>query len=298
MRLLICTQAVDQHNPILGFFHRWIEEFAKQCDEVVVVAQRTGVYSLPKNVAVYSLGKEEGLSRPAQILRFYRLIWKHRKEYDAVLVHMSPEYVMAGGLLWRLLGKKIMLWYTHKDVSWRLRVAALFSHRIFTASKESFRLANKKVQIMGHGIDTDFFMPDPQIPREDFLLSVGRLMPSKRHDLAIKAAAAAKKPLHIAGNGPDQAKLQELAKEMGVNASFLGGISQEALRNEYRHATLLLHYSETGSLDKVVLEALACGLSIRTADPALQFLESKDGSYVREHHSLSRLIPAMLKEFA
>lgn len=298
MRLLICTQAIDTKDPTLGFFHRWVQEFAKHCEHVVVLAQRVGAHSLPNNVTVLSLGKEEKLSRPAQLLRFFRYMWRNKDRHDAVLVHMSPEYVLAGGVWWRLWGKKIMLWYTHKDVSVRLRVATYLSNIVITASKESFRLATRKVRVMGHGIDTDFFMPDPQVPRELFLLSVGRLMPSKRHDLAIRSAAEAGKPLHIAGNGPERAQLEALSHKISARVTFLGGISQEALREEYRRAELLLHYSETGSLDKVVLEALACGLPVRTADRALKFLESEGPSYVREHHSLSRLIPAMLKELA
>ena len=29
MKLLICTQAADRDDPVLGFFYRWIEEFKK-----------------------------------------------------------------------------------------------------------------------------------------------------------------------------------------------------------------------------------------------------------------------------
>ncbi len=296
MKLLICTQAVDKQDPVLGFFHRWIEEFAQHCEEVVVVAQRIGDYSLPANVKVYSLGKEKGLSRPAQAVHFFKLISKERNNYDSVLVHMSPEYVLAGGLLWRVFRKRIVLWYTHKDVSLRLRIATVLADRILTASKESFRLPSTKVRVMGHGIDTRFFIADTSVEREGFLLSVGRLMKTKRHDLALQAAKKMGKPLHIVGEGPERAHLEKIADEMGVETVFVGGVSQSRVRDEYRKAELLLHFSETGSLDKVVLEALACGLPIRTTDPALQFLESKDASYVAEHHSLSRLIPAILKE--
>jgi len=58
----------------------------------------------------------------------------------------------------------------------------------------------------------------------------------------------------------------------------------------------LLHTSETGSLDKVVLEAIACGCPIKTNDPALKYLEQANPEYIREHHSLKNLIPAILKE--
>jgi len=52
------------------------------------------------------------------------------------------------------------------------------------------------------------------------------------------------------------------------------------------------HYQEP---DKVVLESLACGLHVRTNDPALKMLENASPAYVREHHSLQKLIPAIMK---
>ena len=59
MRLLILTQKVDINDDILGFFHRWIEEFAKRCEKVIVICLQEGRHDLPSNVKVLSLGKRE-----------------------------------------------------------------------------------------------------------------------------------------------------------------------------------------------------------------------------------------------
>ena len=58
MKLLIITQKVDDHDDVLGFFVRWIEEFAKYVEKVTVVCLQKGTYYLPDNVTVLSLGKE------------------------------------------------------------------------------------------------------------------------------------------------------------------------------------------------------------------------------------------------
>ena len=295
MRLLIVTQVVDSTDPVLGFFHRWIEEFAKHAERVEVICLKEGKHALPANVRVHSLGKEKGVSRAGYIFNFYRYIRELRRDYDAVFVHMNPEYIVLGGPLWRLWGKRIALWYTHKSVDLKLRLAELFSNIIFTASKESFRLKSAKVRVMGHGIDTDFFCPDTSIARGDWALSVGRLMPSKRHDLAIQRAVQDGRALRIAGEGPERARLEALARKLRATVQFLGALTQTQLRDEYRTAAYLIHTSETGSLDKVVLEALACGLPFVTNDPALKPLETEGPQYVREHHSLGLLIPAILK---
>lgn len=296
MKLLIVTQAVDADDPVLGFFVRWIEEFAKHVEHIEVICLKEGKHALPRSVRVHSLGKEHGAaSRAAYAWRFLSLAWRLRRDYDTVFVHMNPEYLVLGGLFWRLWHKPIALWYMHKSINLKLRIAELFVNKIFTASRESFRLPSRKLHVMGHGIDTDFFSPDSSVARGDWMLSVGRLMPSKRHDLVIRAAAQEGKELRIAGEGSEHANLEALAHSLNANTHFLGGLTQTALRNEYRTANVFLHTSETGSLDKVVLEALACGLPVRTNDPALKALENANPAYVREHHSLQKLIPAILK---
>ena len=291
MKLLICTQAVDVNDSDLGFFMRWIEEFAKHCDKVAVICLREGKHELPENVKVIALGTRGKRQRAASLIS---LAWKLRKEYDSVFVHMNPEYIVVAGILWRLMNKRVALWYTHKSVNLKLRIAVLFSHTVFTASRESFRLKSTKVLVMGHGIDTDFFSPDPSIVRGYWMLSVGRLMRSKRHDMAIRTAVQENKELRIAGEGPEQKNLEILVSELDARVQFLGALTQLQLRDEYRRAGYLMHTSETGSLDKVVLEALACGLPVHTNDPALKMLENASPAYVREHHSLRHLIPAIL----
>lgn len=293
MKLLITTQALDTKDPILGFFVRWVEEFAKHVESVTVICLRKGEYTLPENVRVFALGGGNKLTRTYKLLRG---AYKFRNNYDAVFVHMNPEYLVAAGWLWRLLKKRTVLWYTHKSVDFKLRVAVRHVNAILTASKESFRLPSPKLRVVGHGIDTSFFSPDPSVPRGTHALSVGRLNPAKRHDLAIRVAHEAGVELHIAGDGPERPKLEALAHELGARVVFLGALTQEQLRDEYRRAAYMIHTSETGSLDKVVLEALASGCPVHTNDPALKFMESKGPEYVQKEHSLVTLITRILGE--
>jgi glycosyltransferase involved in cell wall biosynthesis len=209
---------------------------------------------------------------------------------------MNPEYLVVAGWLWRLRGKKIALWYTHKSVDLKLRIAEHFATFVFTASKGSFRLESKKVEVVGHGIDAEFFSPDVKVPRSEHWLSVGRLMKSKRHDLAMRVAADVKKELRIAGEGPERERLKALARELGTSVEFLGALTQEQLRDEYRSAALLIHRSETGSLDKVVLEALLCDLPVDSTNSECKEIAAKGREYVRTHHSLSSLIPRIVEK--
>jgi len=60
-------------------------------------------------------------------------------------------------------------------------------------------------------------------PRGGFLLSLGRLVPYKRVDLAIGAAERLGVPLVVAGDGPDRKRLEHLA---GPHTTFLGAVSE------------------------------------------------------------------------
>ena len=157
MKLLVITQKVDEHDSNLGFFLVWLKTLATRFEDITVICLEAREYQLPDNVTVLSLGKEHRLSQWQYLRRLYTYIWQYRHDYDHVFVHMNPEYVILCGLLWRLWNKKILLWYTHKSVDIKLRIAEFLVTKIFTASKESFRLRSNKLQVMGHGIDVTLF---------------------------------------------------------------------------------------------------------------------------------------------
>ena len=190
MKILIITQVLDTNHPILGFFHRWVEEFATQCAEVHVIALQVGEYHLPTNVVVHSLGKEMGQSRLKYLWRFYSLIWKYRKEYDSVFVHMNQIYVILGAPVWRLLRKKIGLWYAHGTVSQSLKMAVTLADTVFTSTPQGLQIDTPKRVIVGQGIDMELFSykerTSNQIPR--FIVD-GRIAPSKNIDVLLRACA-------------------------------------------------------------------------------------------------------------
>lgn len=287
MKLLIITQKVDDHDDVLGFFVRWIEEFAKYAEKVTVVCLQKGTYYLPDNVTVLSLGKEDpanicGIKTFRYIERFYRYVWNERNNYDAVFVHMNPIYIVLGGVFWKFWHKKIALWYTHKQVDLKLRIAEIFSDIIFTASKESFRLKSGKVQIVGHGIDTERFHTVDKWPHEKLrIISVSRIAPVKNIHIMIEAAVLLKKAgvsfeMKIVGAPITDADrtyfvhLKKKAQEKKVDdcVFFVGAVPYSDIPAFYQKSDLFINLSETGSLDKAVLEAMASGVNVLTSNEA------------------------------
>ncbi len=295
MRLLIITQKVDQNDPILGFFHRWIVEFAKQSRSVIVICLEEGAHELPANVRVLSLGKDRLKGRATYVSNFYRYVWKERKNYDSVFIHMNPIYIILGGWLWKILGKKISLWYTHKHVDLRLRIAELLVDRIFTASKESFRLPSCKLIVTGHGIDTDYFIPAKNGSNDSDtvkIVTAGRISATKRVKEMIEALAELTErkidaSLTIVG-GPVTASdrsymsgIEDMIVQNGIRdrVSVLGPLAPHEVLSYLWDADIFINMSSTGSLDKAVLEAMACGVVSVSSNEAFRDVLEPLGLY-------------------
>jgi len=304
MRLLIVTQKVDKNDDILGFFHRWILEFAKHYEFVTVIALQIGEYDLPENVKVLSLGKEEGESKIKYIFNFYKYIWNERKNYDVVFVHMNPIYVVLGGLVWKLLNKKIGLWYTHKSIDAKLRIAESFVDSIFTASDRSFRLKSNKLHVMGHGIDEKQFKDEKLKVENDKIniLHVGRISRSKNIHLFVEVAEILKTQkvkfqVNIIGSSitkEDKKYLETLRKDI-LNKklteyfNFIGAIQPDKARLYYKKSDIFINLSDTGSMDKTVLEAMVSGIQILVSNEAFENIlpkvnkTTKDPEHIAEY---------------
>ncbi len=284
MKLLIVTQSIDRKNQILGFFHRWVEEFAKNFEKITVICLEKGDYDLPSNVKILSLGKEIGKSRIRYIFNFYKYIWAERKNYDVVFVHMNPIYVILGGFFWEVFRKKIGLWYVHKTVDLKLKIANFFTDFIFTASKESFRLKSSKIRIVGHGIDAEKFKPIEHVFTNK-IITVGRITRSKN----VKRIIEVFKIIHDMGVGytftlvGDSITLEDLKykseviatiNSLGINSSvcFIGSKNQNDLSDILPKYDIFVNLSDTGSVDKAVLEAAASGLKIITNNVAFEHI--------------------------
>ena len=279
MKLLIVTQKVDAADSNLGFFVRWIEEFARKCERIAVIANEVHKDAqgyMPDNVALFSLGKEDGASRVEKFRRYRKLLHEQVPVSDRVFFHMCPEYVLVAGWLPRKHSKKTLLWYVHKEVNWKLYIAEKLVDKIFTASKESFRLKSNKVQVVGHGIDTDFFNNGTENAHGLHLVTAGRISPVKDLKTIIGGFLELKKKfgeatLSIIGEPlteGDCAYRDELIRLFSESVRFKGGMTHKDLPRMYGAATVFLHASKTGSMDKAVLEALASGLTVFTSSEA------------------------------
>lgn len=288
MNLLIITQKVDADDDVLGFFHRWLLEFGKNVEGLSVICLEKGRVNLPPHVKVFSLGKEEKRSRILYLRRFFQIIWKERHNYDSVFVHMNPEYVVLGGDLWRLLGKKIGLWYVHRNVDLKLRVAGMLAHVIWSTTPEAFRIRSKKVNFVGHGIDLSLFPRKGSTAQAGTFRIVhsGRITPIKNLDVLVEALTILKTEKNkkfeatlagvptVPSDFEYEKKLQGLIKDEGLEREvvFAGKIPFSRIGELYREADISVNLTPSGGMDKAVLESLASGTIALSANKAFKEL--------------------------
>ena len=285
MHLLIITRKIDAADPRVGFFTDWLKRFAQNLDRLSVITWQTSETSdLAENIKVYSLPKNKFL----KIIILQKILWRLLSKVDGVFCHMNPEYTILAAPLAKIFRKKIVSWYTHGAVSWRLKIMEKFTNQILTASKESFRLPSKKLIVVGHGINTEKFNFSESKKQSGIfqILSVGRISPTKDYESMIKAMDILAQQgiidvkLNIIGTVglAEQQTYFNSLKEMVVKMNltnqveFLGAVKHNEIPNYLRTSDIFINLSGTGSLDKAILESMACGCLVLTSNIAFKNL--------------------------
>lgn len=166
-----------------------------------------------------------------------------------------------------------------RQIQWAARRAAGLI-TVCQALKDSLvdlGVAQQRVTVLRNGVDLHVFRPfrDERaraaarakfgMKRDVALVSVGQLIERKGHHLII--AALPDLPgvdLYIAGDGPDRAKLQSLAIDLGVSnrLHLLGVVPHADLPSLYAAADISVLASSREGWANVLLESMACGTPV------------------------------------
>jgi len=139
-----------------------------------------------------------------------------------------------------------------------------------------------KIHVIPNGVDSVAFRPVPMeaaraklgLPAGPIVVSVGSLVPNKGFDRMIRAlhkigsipgqGASLEPTLVILGEGPEAARLERLAKDLGVGARvrFAGSVPHDELAPWYSAADCFCLATEREGWPNSVLEALACGTPV------------------------------------
>lgn len=276
MKLLFITQVVDKNDLVQGSYHEWITALAEHYERVSVMCLFKGEHALPKNVTLYSLGKEvwgaRWYARAVYLYRFYAYLLTRSHEYDRVLVHMNEEYVILGKPLWVLFGKRVSMWRNHYAGSLRTWLASMFCSAVFYTSQQSYTARFKQGIKMPVGVDTNRFFVDTSIPRaSNSILFLARIAPSKRAHVLIEALSVLKEKriaftATLCGPSLPQdydyaASLKKRTDELGLSEHvvFMDAVPNRETVRLYQSHEYFVNCSPSGMFDKTMFEAAACG---------------------------------------
>jgi colanic acid/amylovoran biosynthesis glycosyltransferase len=171
---------------------------------------------------------------------------------------------------------------TNQSFYERLWSASAFVH---FRSQDLLRLAQQRGfddtrphRVTPPGIDSEFFAPRdnaaaPQPGRRKKIVSVGRLVEKKGHEVALAVVRALLDrsldiEYEIIGSGDIEARLRERAAELGVHhvTQFSGELDPTEVRNRLQDADVVLHPSWNEGFGVAVLEAQSVGVPVVCSD--------------------------------
>lgn len=282
-RLLIFVDTFDSNHDLLGFFVGWVRALAEKT-EVIVVAQNVGVYDV--NVRVINIDKAHH-GRFARIAAFTRILFAERNNYDAVLIVMAPTWAILSAPFAKFFNKKLYLWYAVWKGTWKLKIAEKLVDRIFCSVPEAFPFFSRKLMAIGQGIDTDKFIPDLSRRKRGEILFLGRLSPVKKIEVLLRAFTNGH--LSIVGGVARPSdeiyvkELRDLADQLGIssNITWHDRVPHSEARFWYQQADIFVNLTPSGSFDKTMLEAMACGAIVLASNKALaHFLDPELRRYL------------------
>ena len=140
---------------------------------------------------------------------------------------------------------------------------------------ESYHIDKKKIKLIKPGVDKNLFLPEPNLSRENIILSIGRIQKQKRQLEVIKFLNAFKKIQNefkcyfIGGpsgsSGDDYfIELKEFVKELNLEShvEFLGNLPQNKIRELLSISKLLIHTSQYETFGLVAIEAHSVGVPV------------------------------------
>jgi glycosyltransferase involved in cell wall biosynthesis len=274
--LLIYNYSMHLDHPIFSHQATVAELLSRQFFQTQVITADT-----PAKLSANVLKKSTFLSWPkankvSKALRLYKAAIKAELGINpnVIFYHMTSVQSSLLGPIYKLLGKKQILWYAHASNSLSLKFSSFFMDRIVTSTKGSFP-PGYKVTSIGQSIDVDLFRfknrrkPDSALK----VIHIGRLDESKNIRGMIEWFISHRKVLLLdsltfVGEATRDNKhyIRGIERDFQYHIDrgeivFLGPQPRAILAETMGHFDVFLHLFQ-GSLDKSILEATSVGLPV------------------------------------
>jgi glycosyltransferase involved in cell wall biosynthesis len=283
---------------LVGAYQRKLEEIASFPDvELMVVVPpswRDGSRTIQVervHTAGYELVVEPIVLNGCFHLHFYRHLGRRMQSFCPDIVHVDEEPYNVATLhalrLARTAGARV-LWFTWQNLNrryplpFRLIEGYNLRHTDYAIAGSAGAAATWRGKgyagplavIPQFGVDPGIFARRPvrRDTSQGFHIGyVGRLVPEKGVDVLLQAVAGMRGSwrLSVLGSGPEQGRLESLARRLGLaeRVSFEGHISSTRLPAFYRGLDVLVLPSRSRpnwveQFGRVLIEAMACGVPV------------------------------------
>lgn len=119
---------------------------------------------------------------------------------------------------------------------------------------------SKRIELVYNSINHSRFSQTGSAKRNFDVVTASRLVPWKGVDEIIECCQELNLSLGIAGEGPDEARLKDLASDLRASVTFLGQISKTEMSNFYSSGKFFVLNSSYEGLPHALIEAKASGL--------------------------------------
>jgi len=159
-----------------------------------------------------------------------------------------------------------------------------------TVQKRLAKFYHRDSEVLYPGVDIAHYSVSKTT--KDYYVTVCRLTPPKRLELAVQACTELKRELHVIGTGEDKERLQRMA---GPTIKFLGFLSDDEVASELQNCRALL-WPGIDDFGLVPVEAMAAGRPVvaYNKDGATETVVQGKTGILFDDHSTSGMKQAIL----
>ena len=273
---IVLFNFMTDKNSRFSFALDWIEKISVNFNFVFVITLNAGEYKLPENVKVFNLNRKKH-SRLRVILRLWKTLALLHKKYhiSAYFIHMAIRFTLLIFPFKLIFRPKLVIWYAHQAIPVELIISDKLADTAFTCTKYAYNLSNpKNLKIIGHGINMNkFTLSRRKIQKINNIVTIGRITSVKNLDILINSF------IELADDFPNiklfliggtvrqddkeyEIKLKKMAKDYRDRIIFIGEVKFNSIKKYYNSSDLFINLSASSSLDKAILEAMACGIPV------------------------------------
>ncbi len=201
-----------------------------------------------------------------------RYIWDQRRHYLVPQRAFTPREILI-----HIFSQRLRIW----DIAVNNRIDRFVANSDFVKQRVR-RYYGRDAEVIHPPVDVERFLKaEPVLKKPGYLLAAGAFVAYKRYDLAIQACEKLGRKLIVAGSGPEEKNLRQLA---GVHTEFVIRPSEARWVELFRGADAFL-FPGVEDFGITAIEALAAGtpLIALKAGGALDFVqEGKTGLFFSE----------------